>query len=88
MDKNRGGGCVVSLQLKLKLREVKEEMAEREEENRRKREQLAIRAEELQKELSLRYCTDERGSTHCMASLTRSLLHMYTQSYCEPQVLY
>ena len=55
MGKNRGGVCVVSLQLKLKLREVKEEMAEREEENRRKREQLAIRAEELQKELSLRY---------------------------------
>ena len=36
------------------MREVKQEMAEKEEENRREREQLAIRAEELQKELDLR----------------------------------
>ena len=61
-------------------------MAEREEENRRKREQLAIRAEDLQKELSLRYYTDKTGSTvlHRLASLAHPLPHVYTQSDCVP----
>ena len=41
-------------QLRSKLRAAQEEIAEYEEEQRREREQLAIAAEELQKELSLR----------------------------------
>ena len=50
----------------MKLREVREEMGQREEGNRLKREQLAIRAEELQKELSLRYLyTDTEEGLMC-----------------------